>query len=324
MLYENEQKVMDLVFGSKLYGTNTETSDTDIKGIHIPSTRDILLSKPRNNISSNTSDKHAKNTSEDVDYQSYSLLQFIEMGIKGETIVLDMIHAEDVNVNNVNPEYQYVWDFIRENRAKFYTVNMKAYMGYVNKQAAIYGIKGSRIANLREVIHVVESLNLNEFLRFKDVINLLPELTYCKHFTDQNGNLYYEVLGVKYQSTIYMNNFYRGILKQLDKYGHRALEAEKNNGIDWKSLHHALRAGFQLLEIYKTNDLKYPLHKKDFLIKVKKGEIEFNRVKATLEYVIDLVDSAAKENKFKLPLEVNKEFWYNFVHRVYLSEIANE
>lgn len=99
--------------------------------------------------------------------------------------------------------------------------------------------------------------------------------------------------------------------------------AEQNEGIDWKALHHALRAGFQLLEIYDRNDLRYPLEKKDFLIDVKQGKLDFSEVKSILEDLIRCVDDAASENKFNLPIEVDKEFWYNFVLKTY-KEIWKE
>lgn len=317
-----EHPVCDILFGSRLYGTATETSDTDIKGIYIPTVSDVILGKDKKHISYSTGGHHEKNSPDDVDFQKFSLLQFIEMGIKGETVVLDMIHADE-NFTNVNPKYAHIWKFIRDNRHKFYTINMKSYMGYVNKQAAVYGVKGSRIACLRELIKFMEVYRLNGYIKFADYIELLPESKYCFHHVDKLDNLYYEVLGVKYQSTISGNAFENGIKKQLSRYGHRALAAEQNEGIDWKTIHHALRAGFQLLEIYDKNDLRYPLEKKDFLIDVKQGKMNFSEVKLILEDLIQCVDDAASKNKFNLPIEVDKEFWYNFVLKTY-KEIWKE
>lgn len=45
----------------------------------------------------------------------------------------------------------------------------------------------------------------------------------------------------------------------VDEYGERALQAERNEGIDWKGLSHAVRVGREALELLETGRITFPL-----------------------------------------------------------------
>ena len=68
----NEQLVFATLYGSKLYGTDSPTSDTDIRGVFIPNKRDLLLGTwPQHYVF-----KPEKDTDEQVDEQYLSLHYF--------------------------------------------------------------------------------------------------------------------------------------------------------------------------------------------------------------------------------------------------------
>lgn len=331
-----ERLVMQTIFGSKLYGTSTPESDTDIKGIFIPSAKDILMGKGDQHYTRNTGSVHQKNTSDDTDLEMFSLQNFVNLAMKGETIALDMIHT------NCIVEYDFMdpWDFIYENRSKFYTTDMKAYLGYVKKQAAKYGIKGTRMAALRQVWEAIK--DFAEFTAVEDdtayrprdtirptkVIEFkkqLPLNEYCKLSTcPKTGNEFYEVMGSKHQLTIRMSELKQKIQTEWEKYGERARLAEKNEGIDWKALHHAIRGGFQLSEIYSTGDLEYPLKERELLLTIKKGEMPFKEVSELLEDLISDVDRLSFEaGKNGMSNKVDQKFWNDFVHNVYYDHVKD-
>ena len=64
---ENKNIIVRSVFGSHLYGTETENSDHDYKGIYLPSKGDCFLNRVDSNISETTGKANSKNTKEDVD-----------------------------------------------------------------------------------------------------------------------------------------------------------------------------------------------------------------------------------------------------------------
>lgn len=322
---------METVFGSHLYGLNTPTSDKDYKGIFLPHPRDILLGKAPKTIDTSTGDKSSKNTVDDVDRQLYSLTKFISLACDGDTVALDMLHADDSKLI-ANSE---IWQYIRANRWRFYTTELTGLFGYVRKQAAKYGVKGSRLAALREVVDVLNDTqnemvvktplcNTTHRVKVGDVSHTFPTNEFCRFVTDTTMKSgcqdFYEVLGRKFQSTITVAEMKKSVYKLWDEYGERARQAEANNGIDWKALSHALRGGMQLIQIYKDGDIVYPLPESDLLKSVKGGNVPFATVQEKLEEVMGEVERLAAVSNY--PKEVDREFWNDFIERVYKEHVV--
>ena len=322
---------METVFGSHLYGLNTPTSDKDYKGIFLPHPRDILLGKAPKTIDTSTGDKSSKNTVDDVDRQLYSLTKFISLACDGDTVALDMLHADDSKLI-ANSE---IWQYIRANRWRFYPTELTGLFGYVRKQAAKYGVKGSRLAALREVVDVLNDTqnemvvktplcNTTHRVKVGDVSHTFPTNEFCRFVTDTTMKSgcqdFYEVLGRKFQSTITVAEMKKSVYKLWDEYGERARQAEANNGIDWKALSHALRGGMQLIQIYKHGDIVYPLPESDLLKSVKGGNVPFATVQEKLEEVMGEVERLATVSRY--PKEVDREFWNDFIERVYKEHVV--
>lgn len=317
-MQDSMNTIMFAVHGSHLYGMNTENSDVDYKGIYIPIMKELLLGKQKDSIKHSTGNDKEKNTSLDVEYEIYSLSQFIKMAVDGETICIDMLHTPDNDLIIDSP----IWQSIRENRSKFYSKNMKAFLGYAKKQAAKYGIRGSRMAALEEVVNTIHraSNTRNVKTTLYDIWGKLPVSEYC-YFTESvlpNGTVqkFYQVLDSKYQNTMPYNLFVKSIQAKWESYGERARLAKENNGIDWKAVSHAIRAAYQLEEIYLTGDLKYPLTKRDYLLQVKRGELDFlSEVQPELERVIAEVEQLAANSSY--PEKVDVAFWNEWLYNIY-------
>ncbi|AKU42749.1 hypothetical protein QL01_92 [Escherichia phage QL01] len=321
-------------FGSHLYGTSTPESDVDFKEIFVPHPRDILLGTAMNHTNLNTNNTASKNTKDDVDHELYSLKYFFKLAAEGETVALDMLHTPPEMV--VKSDLPDVWKFIQDNRSRFYTTNMKAYLGYVRKQASKYGVKGSRLAALRGVLAIVNQIpeqwvdyqeGIPDRLRrtkVEDIKHRLPENEFCEwvfHNHEKTGpQTFYTVLGRKYQTTLSLIELKQSLNKLDAEYGERARKAEANEGIDWKALSHAYRAGYQLLEIYQTGDLVFPLREASIIKLIKAGELPFKEVQELLEDTVDLVEVLAiQASKNGMPAKVDMKFWDKFVEEVYLD-----
>ena len=321
-------------FGSHLYGTSTPESDIDFKEIFVPHPRDILLGTAMNHTNLNTNNTATKNTKDDVDHELYSLKYFFKLAAEGETVALDMIHTPPELV--VKSDLPDVWKFIQDNRSRFYTTNMKAYLGYVRKQASKYGVKGSRLAALRGVLAIANQIpeqwvdyqeGIPDRLRrtkVEDIKHRLPENEFCEwvfHNHEKTGpQTFYTVLGRKYQTTLSLIELKQSLNKLDAEYGERARKAEANEGIDWKALSHAYRAGYQLMEIYQTGDLVFPLREASIIKLIKAGELPFKEVQELLEDTVDLVEVLAiQAAKNGMPDKVDMKFWDKFVEEVYLD-----
>ena len=66
-------------FGSHLYGTNTEDSDADYKGVFLPTKKEILLNNIPKCRNFSTSNGLTKNNPNDLDEEIYSLHYFLKL-----------------------------------------------------------------------------------------------------------------------------------------------------------------------------------------------------------------------------------------------------
>lgn len=296
-------------FGSHLYGTDTPVSDTDYKGIFIPTKQMILMGEIPKSINNNTNKpKGQKNTSEDTDFELYSLHYFIEMACNGDTAAMDMLHVNDPNLLVTSG----IWEKIVKDRASFYTKSLSAFVQYARRQAAKYGIKGSRLAVAKEVIAVIDS-KVNDKARLSVVWGKLPINEHARHIPpNPNGIKQYQVCGKTLQESITLY-YARCIMCMFVKqYGARAKQAETNKGIDWKAISHAIRAAYQIKEIYTKGTITFPLAKAEYLKKVKLGELDFaTEVQPKLEQLITALDIYV--DRSTLPEEVDREHWKGFV-----------
>lgn len=296
--------IVRMVFGSHLYGTATETSDRDYKGIFMPSTRDLLLSRAPKTRSLKT--KHgndAKNTSEDVDEELYSLHYFIELASRGETVALDMLHAPKSMLTDTSR----LWDELVWNRQRFYTRNLTSLVGYARRQAAKYGIKGSRLASAKLVLQALHTFEATApGVRMRDVWNLLPEGEHIYRIETSSPPTY-QVCGKLLQSTAQVKHYIPTLEAFVKEYGGRAQAAEENKGIDWKAVSHAFRAGYQVVHILKDGGFSYPLPETDFIRAVKQGSVMYSNAAALLEELIDECEGLAATSA--LPREVDRDWW---------------
>jgi len=314
--------VVKMVFGSHLYGLNNADSDTDFKSIILPTKRDILLGRTKFSISESTGDDDSKNDKDDVDMESYSFHKFIEMACKGDTSSIDMLHAPKSAILETSD----TWEWLVKNRSMFYTKNMKSYIGYVKKQAAKYGIKGSKIEILEGILVHAGLGNFSSGTRLGDILDRLPINDHAKIEVDDTNSSgsqrFYVICGRKFQDTIRVEQFLTNLRKIYDSYGARAKAAKENKGIDWKAVSHALRAGYQARHIYTNGGFSYPLPETGFLLDVKEGRLDYiNDVQPALDSLVDEVFELS--NKSNYPDNITIGTFENHLARVHENIVLN-
>lgn len=313
--------IVKMKFGSHLYGTNTPQSDTDYKGIFMPSREQILLGKIPKSINIKTKiDKTAKNTIDDIDTEFYSLHYFIHLACEGETVALDMLHAPD----NMIIEHSEVWNKIVFERHRFYTKNLKAFVGYARRQASKYGIKGSRLNDAKKVCDFLQNQWYKVHSQVEKITLIWDELPVgehiFKHSPDNNGIRMYEVCGRKICETASIRYAYDIVKKFYDNYGERARQAANNEAIDWKALSHALRAGYQVKQILTENQITFPLMEAEFLKAVKQGLLDYQTIVAPeLESLMDEIEKLSTDSS--LPNTVDRKYWDNFIIQTVLYNL---
>jgi len=306
-----QETIVKIIFGSHLYGTSTPESDKDFKGVFLPSKEQILLNKIPKSINESTKNNtSSKNTSKDVDLEIYSLHYFIHLACEGETVALDMLHAPEKMIIESNP----IWNEIILNRQRFYTKNLKAFIGYARRQASKYGIKGSRLNDAQRVLNFLRQPTIREprskLFSFWDTLPTGEHI--FKYPPNENSEKMYEVCGRKIGEKVTLQYAYETVKRFVDNYGERAKKAASNEGIDWKAVSHAFRAAYQVKQILTENTITFPLKEASKLLLIKQGKLDYQSVVSPeLNNLISEVEELSE--KSNLPEKVDKKFWDKFI-----------
>jgi len=313
-----------ITHGSHLYGTNTPTSDLDYKGVFLPAGRDIILQRVPKVIDKGTGDQHTKNTMDDVDDQSYPLQKFLLMIASGDTVGTELLFAPDDAIVESSPE----WDMIRDAKYMLLNKECKGFVGYCQRQAAKYGIKGSRMAACKGLVELLEKavedhgttarlVNIRSALEAYCAAHEFSEITII---TSQAGTdvPHLDVVDRKVPYTATIKAAYDIFAKVYENYGHRTRAAMDNEGIDWKAVSHAFRVAGQACELLRTGHITFPRPDAAFLLQIKRGELDYNVVAPLLEAMVEEVDLASKEST--LPEKSNIAAIDRLVESMYLRQ----
>ncbi len=316
-------------FGSHVYGTNVEGSDLDYKAIFIPDVKNILLqTAPRTIVESTKSDKTAKNTAADIDTESFALHQYLKLLMEGQTVAIDILFTPNSFHKKQFPPND-IWQYIQDNKAKFLHRGTASFVGYARQQAAKYGIKGSRIAAVRAIIDYLSTCKSEATLEELFPKWILPmclanEHTFVITIKNPKGiaephlqvcNRKIPLKGsVKYALAIFQKIF--------NEYGHRALLAEHNAGIDWKALMHAVRVSCQAYELLNTGNVTFPRPEADVLLKIRKGEMPYKEVADLIEQGLD--DLEVIKLKSSLREKPDVEFANGIIEHVYSQAVIHK
>ena len=322
-------------YGSHLYGLNTENSDIDYRGIFVPHKREILLKRDKDEINreielpvyadydtANLEEKHGQQVgTKKIDIKVFSIHKFIQLCSHGDTNALDLLFS----INNTYVEHYGQVNgitFMYENRNSLINSgSMKAYTGYALSQAVKYGVKGTRLKVLNELIVILNRCRYNDNMQVigdpsvesvqKEIKHLIDNkyiLVLDKGSENKGGiQKYLSVLGTEHQFNLPISVVIQRLEAMRDKYAQRTKQAIE--GTDWKALSHALRCLYQLEELLTTGDIKYPLKERKYLKDVKMGLIDSECVKDRIAYMLDRVEKIGDP----LGWSYNKNFWDNFI-----------
>jgi hypothetical protein len=98
------------------------------------------------------------------------------------------------------------------------------------------------------------------------------------------------------------------------------VQAEANEGVDWKALSHAIRVGTQSLEYLRTGFVTFPRPDAAHLLEIKLGNLPFAQVGEEIEGLLEEVEEAAQSSS--LPDKPDAAWCEQFVFDAYRAEIA--
>lgn len=322
-------KILELKFGSHLYGTDTPNSDLDFKAIYLPTAKEICLNSFKRTIcSTRPKQTGERNTKEDVDVEIISLDRFMTLLTEGQTMALDILFAPDDSYTFRTERGKFLIEKIRQLRSRLLNKNLNAFVGYARQQAAKYGQKGFRIHALRTSLEMVKA--------WQGKVDLLGECD-LEHWAPYVGNEHVKIVHKKNNKGIdepfldVAGKYYafhsklKYVEKQLqerfDEYGKRALMAEKNEGVDWKALSHAVRVNSEAVELLTTQQITFPRPDAELLLKIKLGQLPYTEVADLIEKGLD--DLKAAQEVSTLPDKPDLDLADEIVYDVYSEIVKN-
>lgn len=291
--------IAKIKFGSHLYGTSTPESDTDYKSVHIPDASDILLQRVARSIKTGgrSKDEGEKNLPNDIDSESFSFQQYLQLLAEGQTVAIDMLFAPDPEITTP------LWKHIQANSEKLLTNRSASFVGYCRTQANKYGIKGSRVAAARDAANYFRGVYqiLGSAAKVRDGEDELWSMAKQSEHMDivtvtnpkSHIEIYFECCNRKVPFTASVKLAAEIFTRIFENYGDRAKQAEMNEGIDWKALSHAVRVGEEAIELMATGKVTFPLRNRDHILAIKQGTVPFAQVSQEIEDLLDTVEKSA-------------------------------
>lgn len=281
--------IFEGLFGSRLYGLETLDSDTDYKGVYLPTKREIIFNQYKDTIETKV---------DDVDRTWIALPKFIKIASKCDTVTFDMLHTPlDKTIEN-----SHLWEMLKSHRSDLYSKGMRGILGYIRTQTTKYGHKVQRYQEMKELQVLLGSAAGDTKIENTEIPAIVDRLGFkyitVQFFDEGDVRANINVCGSRYQLNAQIGYLKQGLRTKIAKYGKRTEKGSLSGG-DWKSLSHAMRALFQLEEIIDTRNLVFPLKKREEILKVKLGQYPQDKV---ITMITDLYDTTfEKLNNSDLP-----------------------
>lgn len=323
------QKLFTCLYGSRLYGTQTPTSDLDVKHIVLPALDHLLLGKKvSNSVHKTNNAANTRNGADDIDEEFIPLQVFARDFVIGQTYALELAfaleghHAGQTFYNLTTGKETFIgsassitfFTFVKELREKFLTSNIKAMMGYVVNQANLYSFKGERLNVAREFRECLMKGFMDPECGTDPLSDFATSDKHLQHFEALQAKYpkyfkitEYDIGGGRMRPCFmllektfpYTNTLDHSLLVVdtiIKKYGSRAEQASESN-VDWKATMHALRIVDEGLLLLAEHKLSFPFEQSyvDRLLSIKRGEQPLDPIRAELEGKLDLLKTLEQQ-----------------------------
>ena len=312
--------IFETIHGSKMYGTASENSDTDIKGIFLPTYEQLYLGKFPKSIKTSTSNGVIRCNKDDVEKEYYSLHYFLDLACEGQTIAIDMLFGPE----NVRLYTSPLMNFFFDNKTKFLTKKLNAILGYATGQAIKYSNKGNTLQQLKmlhnEIVNT-EFHPIDKILNISDILisfsEKYPDIFKIRDITKKQSEQCFVIDKSEFSFNAQISVILESLDAKISKYGKRTLVSLENNGTDYKALYHAIRCIQMAKEIMLYGTFTYPLKNNEFIIAVKNGKIIkqdiINYIDVELKNVNQLIESSI------YPEKVDRSIFNEYLINIYMS-----
>lgn len=293
-----------IIHGSRLYGLEDPIkSDWDYKGIYLPPINDLILMKGSQVESHKVTEGNLKE-----EYENFSLQKFLKLCSNGEDCAMVMLHVQPSDILIDSDIYQY----LRENRKKFYTKRINGSLRYAKSQMCKYALRAGRMKAVESTIKWLQNGVNNGAARVHQIWDLKPMGEYLSEGIEERNNTsdrrYFECSGKRITATVSPQYALEIFTNLYESYGSRVKIAKSLDGQDWKAISHSFRVGFQLKSIYLNANFSYPLPETEFIKRIKSGSADYlnENVDEQLNNLISEVEQLAEKSTF--PEKVDQDW----------------
>lgn len=317
MTQETEQwNFFEVTYGSKLYGTSTPTSDTDLKVVYIPELGRMLLGKKadickeRFDAEGNPIGDGFTMPDNGTEVEYFPLQRFVADFVAGQTYAIEMAFA---HIANGPPEHGILYTstypayaFVKEMVDKFANASVYSMVGFAMKQTFDYVRRGERLNDAKKVLDAINEVSalvgtpdearLDWILDDELVLDHIAHLADLKTDVQNGGNKpqrSLELNGRSYLQSTTLSHLRLQVEKIIKQFGDRTNAAAETD-VDYKSLSHAVRVYQQAIELLDTGVITFPRPNAEFLLSVKQGKEDLESVKTLLMQLDDEVQLKIK------------------------------
>ena len=210
--------------------------------------------------------------------ETHSLQRFLALLAAGQPTAVEMLFASDAALTAAPDP---LWREVQALGPRLLTRQAGVFVRYCRRQAELYGAKGARAAAARRAL---EALTV-----------ATPHLALLD-IAVQDGRVvrHLDVCGRKAPFTAAIRAARELAQRVVAGYGQRALEAERQEGVDWKALSHAVLVGREAVELLGTGRLCCPLASAPRLLAIKLGQVPYGEVADEVEAVLSEVEAAQR------------------------------
>lgn len=285
-----ERLLIRHVAGSRLFGTNLPTSDTDYKEIYIPSKDDILLGKTSMVGQSTTGSNSGKNTAEDTDTTRMSVQKYLHILTKGDMNALETLFS----INNpeclefVDPLFMEIYG----NRDKLVSKAIYKSLGYLRSQCNRYVVRGERMEAVKDIVELLKDKPSGA--RLCDMYEEIVEYTKDRQFASidilTDDVEYLNVCNRKNPIRCKISDAYHVYNNLYLEYGERTKNAMSLGGSDLKGIAHAVRISYQMIELLKTGLITLPRPEAEYLKSIRLGNEDMAEVTKEIDRMVQEIE----------------------------------
>ncbi len=270
-----QNKILEIVSGSQLYGTNNEKSDKDYIGIFMPTIEYVLGFKKCEEVDLSIKDKNenGKNTTEAIDRKFYEFRKFIQLALSNNPNILEILFVNDKNIVYKNELGQKLLDI----KHLFPHKGLKQkFLGYAFSQKHKMVIKKDCYFDLINGVDYLSKIDKNKFL-IEVVTN-----SNCPHFiklkkSKYNNVKFVSIGDVNFSPSMPLKRVVRNLEERISKVGNRRGLLNRY-GFDTKFASHLIRLMLEGVELLETGKLEFPLKERQLIKNIREGKWTIEQV----------------------------------------------